>query len=167
VCRKTIPSLVRELPPTVAMACGSRSTDLERKPMYFRDVHTVAWRFVVPGNKLIARRNKVTEVDASGQTVEWEEYMGASAPANPKGFGGGPNTAFGGLNAPLRIQPVQPVQPIQPIQAIQPIQPIRGMAADKGVVFGDLRTMNLPGAPRLPQNPYADAAWRRQIYGPK
>ena len=96
--------------------------------------------------------------------------MGA-IPGNPRGNVGGPNV-IGGLNPPqqLRIQPaqpVQPVQPIQPIQAIQPIQPIRGMAADKGFVFGDLRTMNLPGAPRLPQNPYADAAWRRQIYGPK
>jgi hypothetical protein len=92
-----------------------------------------------------------------------EEYMGA-IPGNPKGNVGGPNVI--GLNPPQQLR-IKPVQPMHPVQAIQPIQPIRGMAADKGFVFGDLRTMNLPGAPRLPQNPYADAAWRRQIYGPK
>jgi len=40
------------------------------------------------------------------------------------------------------------------------------MAGDEGFVFGNQRTMNVPDAPKLPQNPFADAAWR-QIYGPK
>jgi hypothetical protein len=33
--------------------------------------------------------------------------------------------------------------------------------------FGDLHTMNLPGAPKLPPNPLADAAWRRRMSGLK
>jgi hypothetical protein len=66
-----------------------------------------------------------------------------------------------------QIKPIQPIQPIQPLQPIQPIQPMQGTGPGQGFSFGDLHTMNLPGAPRLPQNPFADAAWRRQMYGPK
>jgi len=87
-------------------------------------------------------------------------------PGNPRGMAGGPNVPVGGLNAPQPLR-IQPVQPMRPPQAVQPIQPIRGTAAGEGFVFGNQRTMNVPGAPKLPQNPYADAAWRRQIYGPK
>jgi hypothetical protein len=68
------------------------------------------------------------------------------------------------------IKPLQPIQPIQPIQPLQPIQPtpaMPAMGAGQGFSFGDLHTMNIPGAPKLPQNPYADAAWWRQMYGPK
>jgi hypothetical protein len=36
-----------------------------------------------------------------------------------------------------------------------------------GAAFGDCRTMNLPGAPKLPPNAIADAAWRRRMNGPK
>jgi hypothetical protein len=40
-------------------------------------------------------------------------------------------------------------------------------AALGGFAFGYQRTTTLlPGAPRLPNNPYADAAWRRQTFGP-
>jgi hypothetical protein len=38
---------------------------------------------------------------------------------------------------------------------------------DQGFSFGDLHTMNIPGAPKLPKNPFADAAWRRRMNGPK
>jgi hypothetical protein len=51
--------------------------------------------------------------------------------------------------------------------AIQPIQPMPGIGAGQGFSFSDLHTMNLPGAPGLPQNPFADAAWWRQMYGSK
>jgi hypothetical protein len=65
------------------------------------------------------------------------------------------------------LQPIQPIQPIQPFQPIQPIQPMPAMGAGRGFSFGDLHTMNLPGAPKLPPNPIADAAWRRRMNGPK
>jgi hypothetical protein len=38
----------------------------------------------------------VTEVDANGQTIEKEEYMGANAGRG--GIAGGPHIALGGLN---------------------------------------------------------------------
>jgi hypothetical protein len=64
----------------------------------------------------------------------------------------------------LRIQPVQPIPRLQPAQ---PIHPIRAMPAGGGHVFSNQRTMNVPGAPKLPNNPFADRAWWRQMYGPK
>ena len=83
-------------------------------------------------------------------------------------MGGGPiRKRVQGFQPIKPIQPIQPIQPIRPLQPIQPIQPLRGMGAGQGFSFGDLHTMNLPGAPKLPQNPIADAAWRRQMYGPK
>ena len=68
------------------------------------------------------------------------------------------------------IKPLQPLQPIPPIPPLRPIQPtpaMPAMGAGQGFSFGDLHTMNIPGAPKLPQNPHADAAWRRQMYWPK
>jgi hypothetical protein len=61
----------------------------------------------------------------------------------------------------------QTIRPIQPIQPIQPTPAMPAMGAGHGFSFGDLHTMNLPGAPRLPLNPIADAAWRRRMNGPK
>jgi hypothetical protein len=126
----------------------------------------------------------VTEVNANGQTIEREEHMGGvpgrqfnvGGPSTSEGRPNPPSTSDGRPNARLQhgIQPtvqsfqtIRPIPPIQPIQPIPPIQPMPAMGAGHGFSFGDLHTMNLPGAPRLPQNPYADAAWWRQMYGPK
>jgi hypothetical protein len=69
---------------------------------------------------------------------------------------------------PLRpSQSIHPLQPIPPLQPLQPIQPMHGTGPGQGFSFGDLHTMNLPGAPKLPPNPLADAAWRRRMNGPK
>jgi Amelogenin len=72
-----------------------------------------------------------------------------------------------GLQPIKPIKPIQPIQPIQPLQPIQPIQPMHGTGPGQGFSFGDLHTMNLPGAPKLPPNPIADLAWRRRMNGPK
>jgi hypothetical protein len=62
------------------------------------------------------------------------------------------NVPVGGLNSPQQLR-IRPVQPMHPPQAVQPMQPIRGTAAGEGFVFGNQRTMNVPGAPKLAQNP--------------
>ena len=90
-----------------------------------------------------------------------------SIPAPHSGSSGfGNRNAFMGVGSPQKFK-IQPVQPIAPLHAPQPIQPIRPMPPGGGFVSGNQRTMNVPGAPTLPQNPYADSAWRRQMYGPK
>lgn len=82
------------------------------------------------------------------------------APQSPS-FG---SNYFMGIKTPqeLKIQPIRPIQPIQPIQprVLRPKPPGE-------YVSGNQRTMNLPGAPKMPNNPFADMAWWRQMYGPK
>jgi hypothetical protein len=63
----------------------------------------------------------------------------------------------------LKIQPIQPIPRIQPIQ----MRPLRPKPLGAEFVSGNQRTMNIPGAPKLPNNPFADKAWWRQMYGPK
>ena len=91
--------------------------------------------------------------------------MGGIA-GNPRGVAGGATGAAGGLNGPQQRR-IRPVQPIHRLPSVNPIQPIRAKPAGEGFVFGNQRTMNVAGAPKLPQNPYVDAAWRRQTYGPR
>jgi hypothetical protein len=88
--------------------------------------------------------------------------MGGRA-GSPRGNPGlGSNNAFMGLASPQQLK----MQPLQRTQPIQPLQPAHPMPAGGGFVSGNQRTMNVPGAPKLPNNPYADAAWRQQMYGP-
>jgi hypothetical protein len=73
---------------------------------------------------------------------------------------------FMGVKTPVKLK-IRPIQPLPPI--VQPVQPIRrappGGPFTKGM--GNRKTLQIPGAPTLPNNPYADAAWRRGVYGPK
>ena len=71
---------------------------------------------------------------------------------------------FMGLKSPqeLKIQPIRPIPPIQPIQ-----MRLLGPKPPGEYISGNQRTMNVPGAPKLPNNPFADQAWWRQMYGPK
>jgi hypothetical protein len=51
------------------------------------------------------------------------------------------------------FRPIQPIQPIQPLQPIQPIQTMHVTGPGQGFSFGDLHTMNIPGAPRTAAKP--------------
>jgi hypothetical protein len=75
------------------------------------------------------------------------------------------NDVLMGIKSPqeLKIQPVPRLPPLP----VQPIQPVRAMPPGGGCIFGNQRTMNIPGAPKLPNNSFADRAWWRQMYGPK
>ena len=94
--------------------------------------------------------------------------MGSKA-APQYGNPGFSNSAFmGGGNTPLarQLRGLHQVQPLPPIA--QAIQPIRARPRGRTFTRGNRRTTTLvPGAPLLPDNPYADAAWRRAVYGPK
>jgi hypothetical protein len=91
-------------------------------------------------------------------------------------MGGGPirNSAgvpseVGVSNTPLarQLRGLRQVQPLPPVA--KPIQPIRPVPAGGPFThgIGNRKTLNMPGAPTLPNNPLADAAWRRGVYGPK
>jgi len=107
---------------------------------------------------LLLRNSHEVNQNGRNEWVEPEEIQ--------KGFTWSGNGAVGGMNAPQQLK-IRPVQPIHRLQAVQPIQPTSGRPPGEGFVFGNQRTMNVLGAPKLPQNPYADAAWRRQTYGPR
>ena len=86
--------------------------------------------------------------------------MGGGKIKNTAGF---PTQGVPGSDTPLarklrglrQVQPLPPIaQPIQPIPALQTASPFSG---------GNRKTLNIPGAPTLPDNPFADAAWRRGI----
>ncbi len=91
--------------------------------------------------------------------------MGRGTAPSQRSFPGS-NEAFMGMNAPpLKVKPIPAMQPVQPVQ---PIQPMRATPAGGPFTGGNRKTTTLvPGAPRLPTNPYADAAWRRTVYRPK
>jgi hypothetical protein len=75
--------------------------------------------------------------------------------AGQKGLPGfGTKGAVPGLNATQQFK-------IPAMQGTPALQAIPTMPALGGPTLG------LPNAPRLPQNPYAAAAWRRQTIGPK
>jgi hypothetical protein len=88
--------------------------------------------------------------------------------AGQRGLPGfGTKGAVTGLNAPQQLK-IQAVQPVQATQPTQPIQRLQAMPPGGPFTLGNHKTTTLvPGAPTLPQNPYANAAWRRQTFGPK
>jgi hypothetical protein len=88
-------------------------------------------------------------------------------------MGGGVRNSAGfptgttGSDTPLArtLRGLRQVQPLPPVaQAIQPIRP-----APPGGPFThgleNRKTLPIPGAPVLPDNPFADRAWRRAVYG--
>jgi hypothetical protein len=81
--------------------------------------------------------------------------------AGQKGLPGfGTKGAVTGLNA---AQQFPAMQATPALQATRPMSPTPVMPALGGFALGNQRTTTLvPGAPRLPNNPYANAAWRRQ-----
>jgi hypothetical protein len=86
--------------------------------------------------------------------------------AGQKGLPGfGTKGAVTGLNA---AQQFPAMQATPALQATRPMSPTPVMPALGGFALGNQRTTTLVrGAPRLPNNPYANAAWRRQTFGPK
>jgi hypothetical protein len=72
-------------------------------------------------------------------------------------------------NTPLarHLRGINQIQPIPPIA--KPIQPIRPAPAGGPFThgIGNQKTLNVPGAPTLPNNALPDEAWRRGVYGLK
>ena len=89
---------------------------------------------------------------------------GAAGQRGLPGFG--TKGAVTGLNAPQQFK-IPAMQATPALHATPAMSPTPAMPAFGGFAFGNQRTTTLvPGAPRLPNNPYADAAWRRQTFGP-
>jgi hypothetical protein len=67
-------------------------------------------------------------------------------------------------------QPIKPMEPFHPMQQMQPIPPIQAIQPFQALPQGLGRqpTMaNMPNAPLLPPNPYAQQAWLRGMNRPK
>ena len=90
--------------------------------------------------------------------------MGGGKIKNPAGL---PTQGVAGSDTPLarKLRGLRQVQPLPPLA--QPIPPIRPAPPSGPFTHGveNRKTLPIPGAPTLPDNPYADRAWRRSVYG--